>query len=320
MNKKEREIILNRKLKYYTKKGIEILSIFTIGASFMTVIVCIKYKPTYKVTISGEKVGYIENKKDFEDEIKEKLINSNEKQENIDTLVYNEPQYELSLVSRDENSNGEEIAEKVKEEAEITYKYYEIALSNVPIDSVNTLQDAEELVKEIKEEEKTQTQNLDLSIIEKYTETPEEIVTNEMQVAKEHVTSKVAEKIVADQKAKEEQERINAMPVVNGIRLASLPVKGTISSRFGESSSLRKSTHTGLDIACPTGTPIKVTSDGIETWYAHTSKMYVKPGQKVKAGDVIAAVGSTGNSTGSHLHLEIRINGVAVNPQKYLYK
>jgi murein DD-endopeptidase MepM/ murein hydrolase activator NlpD len=97
-----------------------------------------------------------------------------------------------------------------------------------------------------------------------------------------------------------------------------------------------------LDIAATTGTPIKVISDGtvtfaeyngsygllvkvdhgngVESWYAHTSKIYVKVGQELKAGDVIAAVGSTGNSTGPHLHLEIRINGEHVNPQNYLYK
>ena len=107
------------------------------------------------------------------------------------------------------------------------------------------------------------------------------------------------------------------------------------------SSSIRSSKHTGLDIAAPKGTPIKVIADGkvtfaaqsgsygylvkvdhgngVETWYAHTSKMYVTVGEEVKAGDVIAAVGSTGNSTGPHLHLEVRINGEHVNPQKYLY-
>ena len=315
---------------------------FTVGASLITLVIFMKYKPTYLVTISGEKVGYIENKKALEDEIKSKIIDTNEKQENIDSLVYNEPKYELSLVNKKEESNVEEIAEQIKDNTEITYKYYEIALSNVPVDSVDTLEEAENLVNEIKEENKEKDENLDLSIVEKYTEKPEEVTTDEVEVAKVNVTGKVAEKIIEDQKAKEEQERINAMPVINGIRLAQLPVKGTISSRFGVSSSIRRSTHTGLDIACPIGTPIKVTSDGIitaasysgsygnlvkvshgngiETWYAHTSKMYVSPGQQVKAGEVIAAVGSTGNSTGAHLHLEIRINGTAVNPQKYLYK
>ena len=119
------------------------------------------------------------------------------------------------------------------------------------------------------------------------------------------------------------------------------PVEGTITSRYGVSSRIRKSDHTGLDIAAKSGTDIKVVAsgtvifasyngsygnlvkidhgNGVETWYAHTSKMYVKEGQTVEAGDVIAAVGSTGNSTGPHLHLEIRINGEHVNPQEYLY-
>ena len=339
--------ILNKKLKFYTKKGVELLGMLMLGFSIITLVILIKYEPTYKVTISGEKVGYIKNRQSFEKEVETSILDSNEKQENIDTIVYNsEPKYELELVDRNQEANEVKVANKVaneiEEDTEITYKYYEIAVDNVAIDSVDTLSEAQNLVKEVKEEEKEKTDTLDLSIIEKYTENPEEILTNEIEVAKTNVTSKVAEKIVAEQKAKEEQERINAMPVINGIRLAYVPVKGTISSRFGVSSSIRRSTHTGLDIACKTGTPIQVTSEGeviaasysgaygnlvkvshgngIETWYAHTSKMYVSVGQKVKAGDIIAAVGTTGNSTGPHLHLEIRINGTAVNPQKYLYK
>lgn len=60
--------------------------------------------------------------------------------------------------------------------------------------------------------------------------------------------------------------------------------------------------------------------NGIETYYGHCSKLYVKEGEKVEQGDVIAAVGSTGNSTGPHLHFEIRKNGEYVNPQNYVYK
>ena len=99
--------------------------------------------------------------------------------------------------------------------------------------------------------------------------------------------------------------------------------------------------HKGVDIGKGCGAPIKAVAagtvtnaaytgsygnlvkidhgNGVETWYGHTSKMYVKVGQNIQAGDIIAAVGSTGNSTGPHLHFEIRINGEHVNPQKYLY-
>ena len=129
---------------------------------------------------------------------------------------------------------------------------------------------------------------------------------------------------------------------VNGIYLETTPINGTVTSRFGSIESVRYGAHTGLDIAAASGTPIKAAAggtieyaswmgsygnlvivshgNGIKTYYAHCSKIYAKVGQKVKAGDIISAVGSTGNSTGSHLHLEIRIKGVAINPQKYLYK
>ena len=104
---------------------------------------------------------------------------------------------------------------------------------------------------------------------------------------------------------------------------------------------MRSSTHTGLDIAASKGTPIKAAASGtvsfsarkgafgelvvithqggVQTYYGHCSKRYVSAGETVKQGDTIAAVGSTGNSTGPHLHFEVRINGVAYNPQNYLY-
>ena len=293
----------------------------------------------YKVKISGEEVGYIQDKISFEENVKESIIENATK--NIDTIDLKEiPEYELKLVDRTLKTNEDEISENMLEEAIITYKYYEIAFNNETVNSVNTEEEAEELVNNIKQE--NNNQELNLTIIEKYTDNSEQVNTDELQVAKTEVQTKINEKEEEDKKQKEEEERINSMPNVNGIRLAYTPINGSITSRYGVSSRLRKSTHTGLDIAAPTGTIIKAVAEGtvtcasyngaygnlvkiehgngVETWYAHTSKMYVKVGQKISAGEVIATVGSTGNSTGAHLHLDIRINGEHVNPQNYLYK
>lgn len=245
------------------------------------------------------------------------------------------PEYELKLVDRTLKTNDDQIVNEIQENLLITYKYYEIAFNNEKINSVNTIEEAEELIKQIKDD--NEEKELDLSIIEKYTQNEKEVNTSEIEIAKQKCEDKI-EKTIEEQKKEEKEE---STPKVNGIKLALKPISGTITSRYGESSTLRKSTHTGLDIAATTGTPIKVVADGVvtnasysgsygnlvkishgdgvETWYAHTSKMYVTVGQKVSAGDTIAAVGSTGNSTGAHLHFEIRINGNHINPQKYLY-
>jgi murein DD-endopeptidase MepM/ murein hydrolase activator NlpD len=98
--------------------------------------------------------------------------------------------------------------------------------------------------------------------------------------------------------------------------------------------------HKGIDLAMPTGTPVYATADGviskadwfssyglyisiehggkIQTRYGHLSRLNVASGQAVKKGDLIGYVGSTGRSTGPHLHYEVRIAGVAVNPVPYM--
>ncbi|MBV7265401.1 M23 family metallopeptidase [Erythrobacter ani] len=102
----------------------------------------------------------------------------------------------------------------------------------------------------------------------------------------------------------------------------------------------KRARHKGIDLAAPTGTPIYATADGIieradwfssyglyiaidhgadlETRYAHMSKLAVAAGDTVRKGDVIGYVGSTGRSTGPHLHYEVRVDGVAVNPIPYM--
>jgi len=121
------------------------------------------------------------------------------------------------------------------------------------------------------------------------------------------------------------------------------PVKGWVTSGFGYRTSPftgRREIHKGLDVATRTGTPIFSPADGIVvfsgreggfgnmvlldhgyglvTRFGHCSTLEVKLGEKVKRGDIIARVGNTGRSTGPHLHYEVAVNGVAVNPTRYI--
>jgi murein DD-endopeptidase MepM/ murein hydrolase activator NlpD len=121
------------------------------------------------------------------------------------------------------------------------------------------------------------------------------------------------------------------------------PAVGYFTSGFGVRKSPyggREKMHEGLDIANYPGTPIRSPADGtvafvgtkagygqtliidhgyrLETWYAHTRKILVRLGQRVRRGDAVAQLGNSGRSTGPHLHYEVRINGTPVDPLSYI--
>jgi murein DD-endopeptidase MepM/ murein hydrolase activator NlpD len=123
------------------------------------------------------------------------------------------------------------------------------------------------------------------------------------------------------------------------------PVDGRLMGAFGERTdpfSGEGAFHKGVDITAPIGTPIRATADGIvtfaemengfgrlvkinhgngvETYYAHLSRFYVQPGQDIRRGELIGAVGTSGRVTAPHLHYEVHLRGVAVNPYRYLAK
>jgi murein DD-endopeptidase MepM/ murein hydrolase activator NlpD len=122
------------------------------------------------------------------------------------------------------------------------------------------------------------------------------------------------------------------------------PVKGWITCNFGYRESPftgRREFHYGLDIAANAGSPIHATADGVITYaakkglmgnmvtidhgfglvtrYGHIKKFIKHKGDHVKRGDTVALVGSTGRSTGPHVHYEVRLNGVFVNPKNYFF-
>jgi len=130
-----------------------------------------------------------------------------------------------------------------------------------------------------------------------------------------------------------------AGPVQQGSGGMIWPVSGPITSGFCERRSY-EACHPGIDIAVPTGTPIRAAASGrvaIAGWvggygnytciqhsaslsscYGHQSSIHVSVGQSVSQGQIIGLSGSTGNSTGPHVHFEVRINGAVTNPMNYL--
>lgn len=160
-------------------------------------------------------------------------------------------------------------------------------------------------------------------------------VSNGQEINRQRVSSVVTKAAVA--KVVERGTKMVVASRGSGSGSIAWPVYGAITSRFGPRGG---GYHTGVDIDGSTGDSIRAAEsgkviytgyddgygyiikidhgDGLSTWYAHLSKIGVSVGEKVEKGEVIGKMGSTGNSSGSHLHFEVRINGTAYNPLKYL--
>jgi murein DD-endopeptidase MepM/ murein hydrolase activator NlpD len=139
------------------------------------------------------------------------------------------------------------------------------------------------------------------------------------------------------------EDQQNLLASTPAIRPVSRSVKSWITSRFGYRKSPftgRREFHRGFDISSRKGTPILATADGVVTYagkkgllgttviidhghgivtrYGHCSKTLKKRGDRVKRWEPIALMGNTGRSTGPHVHYEVRLNGIPVNPEKYI--
>jgi len=131
--------------------------------------------------------------------------------------------------------------------------------------------------------------------------------------------------------------------IESSLRPTGMPVNGYISSYFGgrpDPFSGHAARHTGIDIAAPKGTPVTAVAEGMVTFagqrsgygnvveidhgngymtrYAHNSAILARPGQRVRVGDAVAKAGSTGRSTGSHVHFEVWYHDRVVNPLAYV--
>ncbi len=325
-----------KKLLIALRTSIKTIVLIAIAMFLIATVVMVVYKPIYKVELNGEFIGYCEDKGKLQSRINEYLKTGNSDSDNIAFAQIDVmPKYEICLLKKDIVTTDDEIYNKVISTGTTYYRYYAILLNNEEKLYVATQEEAENAIQGLKDKNSNNVSKL--GILEKYETELEDFVTSE------EVVSKLYEKKVVVVAAASYSRSANLTDTVvslNGVSLAR-PVSGTVSSRFGIRGG---STHKGLDIAAPAGTPIYaaasgkvITSaygwnggygnyvvidhgDGINTAYGHCSSLVAQPGQTVNQGDLIAYVGNTGDSYGNHLHFEVRVNGVAQNPQNYLYK
>lgn len=334
-----------KKVLIHTRRSMKLIILISVALLFILGIVASFYKISYSVNINGEMVGYTDNKSKLQSQIND-YIENGENENTAFVQVDSLPEYNICLLKRDVDTDDEKIFDTIKSDGVTYYRYYAILENQEEKIYVSNFSDAESIVNQLKEKNSSNMEKITIS--EKYETELKDMTTVEEAVAKLYVEPKKV--VVASNKKTSSSKsssgtvntatNISSTKVGLGISLVK-PVSGIISSRFGVRSSIRSSAHTGLDIATSTGTPVVAAasgtvtfsgwkgsygylmvithSNGVQTYYGHCSKLYYQAGQTVSQGQTIAAVGSTGNSTGPHLHFEIRVNGVAYNPQNYLY-
>ena len=314
-----------------------IISIFLIITA-----VAVFYKPTYAVSVNGELVGYTENKSQLQARIND-YMEGNTEEDVAFAQIDSVPEYTLCLLKKDITANDEEIYNKVTENGTKYYKYYAITDDKKEKVYVETFEEAEKVIAELKKK-KSKNQK-EVGIVEKYDTELKKFTSVEKCVSKLYeappkkttTTTYMASNTNYTQSVSGGNVTGSSSSKVNlGVALIR-PISGIITTRFGS----RGYGHRGLDVAAPSGTPIKAAAggtvttagwnnsygymlivshgNGVQTVYAHCSQLIATNGQSVSQGQVIGKVGSTGNSTGPHLHFEIRVNGVLQDPQNYIY-
>lgn len=328
-----RDISVIKKSIIHIRSSLRLIILLCIASLIIVGILAIFYKPAYIVTYNGQFIGYCESKSKLQEKINLYIENGNSDNPNIAYVeIEIMPSYDLTFLKRNIETNDNDIYNAVIATGVTYYNYFAIQLNDEDKYFVSTYAEAEDVIQKLKDKN---TNNIDkIKIVEKY-----KTELAQFSAIDDCVNGLYEKKPVVVKKPTTTSTSKPTYAANLGISFIE-PAQGYISSRFGWRP---RDNHKGLDIANSIGSPIKAAAsgtvtyaqynsggygylvkishgNGIVTYYAHNSKLYVSVGQTVQQGEVIAAMGSTGVSTGSHCHFEIRVNNVAQNPQNYVYK
>lgn len=316
----------------HIRSSLKFIFLIIIAGVLITSVISCFYKITYSVTLNDEFIGYTNDKAKLQEKINEYM-----KQDETQNIAFIDittlPKYSICLVKKDSKTNDEEIFAKVTGLGTAYYEYYTILEGTEEKYYVASKEQAEEIINELTDKKSSNINKISYSQvfgteIKEFTDSAD--VINALYKKPKPTYRSSGSYTIASSTTKVDLGFNLVQPVTYGY---------TITSRYG---ARWGGTHTGLDIAAPTGTQIVAAAggtvsyvnysnvsygncikinhgNGVETLYAHCSQLYVSQGQTVSQGQLIATVGSTGNSTGPHLHLEVRVNGATINPQHYIY-
>lgn len=323
-----------KKILIGIRTSIKLIALFAVSSIVIITLIMSVYKPIYSVTFEGEEIGYSENKAALQKRIINFTENGAEDDDAAFVQIDNLPSYKLCFLKRGIETNDEEIYEKIISTGVPYYHYYAITVADEEKAYLKTFDEANKVVSTLAEKDSKNIRQV--AIREKFERSKQEFteVTVAVNNLYEH---KITPEIQASMGRVTRAGNGGKSYQPTSIGFIK-PIRASVTSRFG---SRWGTTHKGTDYGAPTGTPIKAAAEGtvtfsgwnsggfgylviishgngVQTYYGHCSSLDCKVGDYVYQGDVIAKVGNTGQSYGSHLHFEIRIHDVAYNPEYYV--
>lgn len=314
-------------------------TMFVLILSAVVVTVLNMYKPTLKVTLNNKFLGYFANEEEFEDVYNTLVAEKKQLDPEVKVYLESEPAFEDAYI-RDALIAKQNVYTALREEIKTEFTIYHVNINDKREMTFNNKDDANKYVEDLKRE---------------VPKVKSEVICEKVNALSEMTSLEVANNIFKDIVSRNKPAIVKKPtyypPATTTSATASADIASVaaaqggiwptttkyISSPFGWRGA---SMHTGIDLAGPKGLPIyaykaglvtfsgwngnygymvKVDhGNGVSTWYAHSSQLLVNAGDTVSQGQTIALIGSTGWSTGPHLHFEMRINGAAVNPYPYI--
>ena len=316
--------------------------VFVIGMLFTL------FKPTYKVRIGDEILGYVSDKSAAKNRINEYVQNGDGANVGY-VILKDEPTYTFEFVKKDTNVDDEGVISNILARCDVYYRVYGVNVDGVEKFIVDDIKKAQEIVDGIEEKQKDYKKKSNVEVSEKFVqnyELPEdiEVAVNDINNTLKENNDEYIKKTTVYYAASSSVSVTVPPEILLALKESNVNLdfrnpldNGIVTSRFG----LRSlGNHQGVDIAAPTGTDIHVAESGIvtfvgwyggygnlvkvqhaggyETYYGHCSAFKCSVGDEVSKGDVIALVGSTGRSTGPHVHFEVRVDGVVYNPGPFI--